>query len=76
MFVNEVSVLEEYRNQGIARTLLRYLVEHGGHLGCRDVWVATEDSNIAARKAYRAVGFIEDAEPVVLLELQQALDSD
>ncbi|MEQ8954668.1 MAG: GNAT family N-acetyltransferase, partial [Gammaproteobacteria bacterium] len=65
MFINEVSVLEEYRNQGIARTLVRELVNYGRGLECKDFWVATEHSNVAARKAYRAAGFIEDAEPVV-----------
>lgn len=66
MFVNEVSVVEEYRNRGIARTLVRKLVDYGKTIGCVDAWIATEESNWAARKAYRAAGGEEDAERVVL----------
>ncbi|MCG8325513.1 MAG: GNAT family N-acetyltransferase, partial [Thiotrichales bacterium] len=56
MFIMEVAVLEAHRNRGIARTLVKKLVEHGRGLDCREIWIATEYSNIAARKAYVAAG--------------------
>ena len=60
LFVNEVGVIEAYQNQGVGRTMVRRLCEHAKELGCKEVWVATESSNIAARKAFTAAGGIED----------------
>ena len=68
LFVNEVGVLDAYQNKGIGRTMVKYLCQHGKELGCEEAWVATESSNLAARKAFVAAGGIEDKEPVVLIE--------
>lgn len=67
LFINEVSVLEQYQNKGIGRAMTKYLLSHGKKMGCQDFWVATEHSNVAARKAYISAGGIEDSEPVVLI---------
>ncbi|NHF58680.1 GNAT family N-acetyltransferase [Flavobacteriaceae bacterium TP-CH-4] len=66
LFVNEVSVLEGYRNRGIGRRLVQFLVKEGQRLGCVEAWVATEKSNRAAQKAYLAAGGTESRERVVL----------
>ncbi len=66
-FINEVGVLEAFQNQGIARNMVRLLYDHAKSLGCVEVWVATEHSNVAARKAFTAAGGIEHPEPVVLI---------
>ncbi len=70
LFVNEVSVLDEFQNKGIGRELVRFLVEHGRELGCKEAWVATEKSNIAAQKAYLAAGGILEDDPFVLIEFK------
>ncbi len=70
MFVNEVTVLDVYQNQEIGRQLVKYLIEYSKQLGCTEAWVATEQSNIAARKSYIAAGGIEDKEPIVLLNFE------
>lgn len=72
LFMNEVGVLKEFQNQGIGRTIVRYLYEYAKELGCEEVWVATESSNIAARKAFTAAGGVEDKEPVVLINFNAA----
>lgn len=70
LFINEVGVTEEYQNQGIGRKLVKYLFEYGKTLDCKEAWIATEQSNKAARKAYLAAGGAEDNEPVVLIEFK------
>ena len=67
MFINEVGVLEELRGQGIGRELVKTLCHHARRLGCSEAWIATEEPNIAARKAFTAAGGLEDEDPVVLL---------
>lgn len=67
LFINEVGVVDEYQSHGVGRSLVEKLVEFGRGMGCRDIWVATEHSNNAARRAYAAAGGKEDPEPVVLI---------
>lgn len=70
LFMNEIGVSEEYQNHGIGRAMARKLYEHARELGCKEVWVATESSNIAARKAFAAAGGVEDKELVVLINFK------
>jgi GNAT superfamily N-acetyltransferase len=56
LFINEVAVLAEFRNQGIARGMVKLLCEHGRTLGCTEAWVATEPGNAAAHRTYSAAG--------------------
>ena len=55
MFILEAGVLEEHQNQGIGRTLIKKMVAFGKELGCEEIWVATEQSNLPARKAYKVI---------------------
>ncbi|WP_425390728.1 GNAT family N-acetyltransferase [Ekhidna sp.] len=68
LFINEASVLEDFQGQGIGRKLIKSMCEHAKSIGCKEAWVATEKSNMAARKAYVNAGGKEDAEDVVLIE--------
>jgi ribosomal protein S18 acetylase RimI-like enzyme len=70
LFVNEVSVLDEFQGRGVGRKLIKFLVEYGRELGCKEAWVATEKSNIAAQKAYLAAGGVPEEEPIVLIEFK------
>lgn len=74
LWVNEVGVAPPYQNRGIGRRLLRALFARGREVGCAKGWVGTEVGNAAARRLYRAVGGVEDAEPFVLVSF--ALDGD
>jgi ribosomal protein S18 acetylase RimI-like enzyme len=70
LFVNEVGVLPEYQNKGIGQELVRYICHHGKTLGCTEAWVATEKTNISARKSYIAAGGSEAKETIVLIEFK------
>jgi ribosomal protein S18 acetylase RimI-like enzyme len=67
MFLYELAVLEEHRNQGIGRALIGALGEIARERGCYGMWVGTEPDNGAALAAYRAAGASEP-EPFVTLE--------
>ena len=70
LFINEASVIEEFQGQGIGRALIKFIVAYGSDIGCREAWVATEKTNLAARKAYVAAGGREDKEDIVLIEFR------
>lgn len=73
-FINEAAVLEPFQGQGIGRRLIAALVKHASSTGCVDVWVATEEGNQAARKAYRAAGGVEDPELAVVFTFDSRAD--
>lgn len=70
LFVNEVSVLEEFQNKGIGRSLVKYLCEHGSAMGCNEAWVLTEGSNEAAKKTYLAADGTENKEPILMINFK------
>ena len=65
LFVNEVSVSETHRRDGIATELMTRLQDCANALGCTSVWVATEDDNAPARALYRSVNGREQLGVVV-----------
>lgn len=67
LWVNEVGVAPTFQNRGIGRQLLRALFARGVELGCAQGWVGTQVGNVAARRLYRGVGGVEDAEAFVLV---------
>ncbi len=66
LFINEVGVSPRYQRQGIARRLTDRLLDHAKALGCKEAWVATEESNRAARALYAATGGVEDEDRAVV----------
>ena len=70
LFMNEVGVLDAFQNQGIGRALVKFLWEHAKTLGCKEAWIGTEKSNVAAQKCYQAAGGKPDDEPFILMEFQ------
>lgn len=65
-YVDEVSVHEKYRRQGIGKRLLRTIMERARERGCESVWLATEGDNAAALALYRSMGAGEQGNVVVL----------
>jgi len=63
LWVNEIGVAPSHQRQGIGKKLLRALFAHGRTLGCTEAWLSTNETNIAARRLYAAVGGQE--EPMV-----------
>jgi ribosomal protein S18 acetylase RimI-like enzyme len=64
--IDELVVAEEYRHRGIGKRLVAAAVDKCRQLGCREVEVSTEKTNLQARQFYKDCGFEEDA---VLLEM-------
>lgn len=65
LFVNEVGVDEDLRNQGIGAALTQRLLDMGRARGCEGIWLATEGDNAPARALYRKLGARETKEIVV-----------
>lgn len=56
LFVNEVGVAPTHQNRGVAKGLLRCLLQHARELGCGQAWVLTDQDNIPAQRVYAASG--------------------
>ncbi len=65
LFVNEVSVHDDYLRRGIGRRLVTRLMDLAREKGVTTFWLATEDDNVAARGLYRALGGRETGNIVV-----------
>lgn len=70
LFIDEVGVIDAFRNKGIARRLVEFLCSWGKELGCKEAWVITDGSNEAAKKAYTAAGGIQEDSNIVLFEFK------
>lgn len=64
-FINEVDVAPAYRRQGVATALSRKLIGIARDRGCRRIWLATEEDNVAARALYRRLDARETGAIVV-----------
>lgn len=74
LWVNEVGVAPAHQRRGIGRQLLDALFAHGLAIGCREAWLGTEESNVAARRLFAAVGRQEERMTYVTFQL--AIDSE
>ena len=61
LWINEIGVAPAYRRCGIGTRLLEALLAHGRAIGCREAWLGTEESNVAARRLYAKVRGREEA---------------
>lgn len=57
--IDELTIAKSYRGKGIGRQLLSSAIEKSRQLGCCEVEVSTEKTNIKAREFYRQCGFME-----------------
>ena len=74
LFVNEVGVDEELRNQGIGAALTQRLLDLARAQGCKGIWLATEGDNAPARALYRKLGARETQE-IVVYDWDGAMDA-
>jgi ribosomal protein S18 acetylase RimI-like enzyme len=68
LFMNEISVMESTRRRGVARALIDELKRVGRERGCVNVWVLTDEENVAAMRLYRATGGRWNGNPQVMFE--------
>ncbi len=54
-YVDEISVHEAYRRQGIGKKLLRRIEDEARERGCQSLWLATDGDNAEARGLYDAL---------------------
>jgi len=57
--IDELIIAKSYRGKGIGRQLLSSAIEKSRQLGCCEVEVSTEKTNIKAREFYRQCSFTE-----------------
>ena len=57
--IDELVVSKDHRGKGVGRKLVQVAIEKCKQLGCCEVEVSTELSNINARKFYKKMGFKE-----------------
>ena len=57
--IDEIIIAKSYRGKGIGKQLLSSVIEKSRQLGCCEVEVSTEKTNIKAREFYRQCGFTE-----------------
>lgn len=68
LFINEVGVAPTHQRQGLAKRLLHTVLEAGRAAGCRQAWVLTERSNLAAMRLYGTCGGVEAPDLSVMFE--------
>jgi len=57
--IDELIIAKDYRGKGLGKQLLSSAIEKSRQLGCCEVEVSTEKTNIKAREFYRQCGFTE-----------------
>jgi ribosomal protein S18 acetylase RimI-like enzyme len=57
--IDELVVAKEYQSKGVGKQLVLAAIEQCRQLGCCEVEVSTEKTNVEARKFYRKCGFKE-----------------
>ncbi|MBU4350610.1 GNAT family N-acetyltransferase [bacterium] len=57
--IDELIIAKSYRGKGIGKQLLSSAIEKSRQLGCCEVEVSTEKTNIKAREFYKQYGFTE-----------------
>jgi aminoglycoside 6'-N-acetyltransferase I len=68
LWVNEVGVAPTHQGRGLAKQLLRAILDAGRAAGCREAWVLTERSNVVAMRLYGALGGLEASGETVMFE--------
>jgi len=57
--IDELVVAEEYQGKGVAKQLVLAAIEKCKQLGCCEVEISTEKTNVKARKFYKKCGLEE-----------------
>jgi ribosomal protein S18 acetylase RimI-like enzyme len=60
LWINEVSVAQTHRRQGLGKLLMNAVFDVARELGCAEAWVLTDRENTAAMNLYSAVGNAEE----------------
>jgi aminoglycoside 6'-N-acetyltransferase I len=66
LWINEVGVAPTHQRQGVGQRVLRALLERAKERGCKEAWVLTSRSNLAAMRLYASLGGREASEDSVM----------
>lgn len=56
LYLDEIDVIPDLRRKGIAKMILKKVLEMAADWGCEECWLGTEKDNIPARKLYESNG--------------------
>jgi len=56
MFLNELGVDPAFQRRGIATALIKELIRLCKTRGCSEMWLGTEEDNVAAIRTYETTG--------------------
>ena len=56
VYLFEIEVALPFRRQGIGKRMIQLLKQHCREDGVEDIWVGTENDNIAAKRLYESTG--------------------
>ncbi len=73
-FVNEIDVAPTYQRQGVATALCTMLIGVARDRGCKGIWLATEEDNVAARALFRGLD-ARETDAVVVYDWDGAMDA-
>jgi aminoglycoside 6'-N-acetyltransferase I len=68
LWINEVAVAPDYRQQGIGRGMLQSVLRVARELQCASAWVLTDTSNGPAMRLYGSSGGVASDLDVVMFE--------
>lgn len=68
LFLDEIGTGEDWRRQGIARSLMRMVFERADAEGIEEIWLGTEPDNLPARGLYESTGAKPEAAVIYYLE--------
>jgi len=70
LWINEVGVAPSHQKRGIAKAILKELLQFGHELGCKNAWVLTDRNNEAANRLYRSTGGQVSEEDTIMYEFK------
>ena len=56
LFLDEIGTGDDWRRQGIARSLMQMVFDRADAEGIDEIWLGTEPDNVAARGLYESTG--------------------
>ena len=69
LWINEVGVAPSHQKQGIAKAILKELMQLG-RIGCKSAWVLTDKNNEPANRLYQSTGGQIDQGDTVMYEFE------
>ncbi len=55
LYIDDMAVSEPFQRKGIATKMLKKVFAVGASIGCKEIWVATEPDNEAAKACYNSL---------------------